>query len=535
LSLSESLAKTATPEVLAEVCRCVAVLGDNVRVDLLMPFLEALGLAVDIDAALDPLLDVGLLVEGPIGPYERVALEPALLRELLLGDTRPRKRRKLERLAADVRIRWAGAHADGEASAIGDHLEAAGEPQDAVPWWRRSMRFGVQSGAPSQSVRAGLKALQYLDHESEAHAEIAITTGRLLLDMGELADAASVLMPITRASHADHALRAGDVLADVYENAGQGAAWDSLIDAMSQREDEAGPTGLGALYCARSMWLNSRGQRERGFTEAQRAVETAQPGREAQRAAQRLVYTCLSRGDLALGEEVARKALEHAGADPELKARSLRALGVVLVWKQRGTDAIVCFEALLKLARRHGFIARLPIGWHDLGEAFRVNGQLVEARDAYGHALRTATEMQLTSSVELIQPKLIICDLLEGHTEGVLDTIARFVPSAMAAGLALAEPFGHMLSAWAYALDGDLSGAQGAYDAVADMRDMAIDPQFPRIMEEIGVAFSRSPSLETHEHHRQHAREALSLAAEFWMRYGQTDRSAHCDSLQATL
>ena len=34
LSLDESLAKTGIPDLLRDVCRCVAVLGDNVRVDL---------------------------------------------------------------------------------------------------------------------------------------------------------------------------------------------------------------------------------------------------------------------------------------------------------------------------------------------------------------------------------------------------------------------------------------------------------------------------------------------------------------------
>ena len=437
----------------------------------------------------------------------------------------------LEKLAAEVRIQLASANPDAEAGAIGDHLEAAGEPISAVQWWKRSMRFEVRAGAPGQGVAAGLKMLDYLDSESQDYADAAIATGRLLLDMGELTGAADVLEPLTSVVNADSALRAGDVLADVYENAGLGSKWDRLIGSMTEREPAAGPAGLRALYCARSMWLNSRGRRERGFAEAQKAVEIARPGRGAQRAAQRLVYTCLSRGDLELGEEAARKALEHAGADSELKARSLRALGVDLVWKQRGADAIVCFEELLELVRRHGFLARLPIGWHDLGEALRVDGQLNAARDAYETALRTAKEMQLTSSVQLIQPKLLICDLLEGRTEGIQDKIRAFVPTAVASGLALAEPFGYMLSAWAYALDGDLTGAQAAYAGVADMRDMAIDPQFPVIMEQTGEAFAQSKL----EVPRQRAREALELAVEFWRRYGQTERSERCAARLAAL
>jgi tetratricopeptide (TPR) repeat protein len=208
-------------------------------------------------------------------------------------------------------------------------------------------------------------------------------------------------------------------------------------------------------------------------------------------------------------------------------------LGIVLVWKQRGADAIVQFEALIKLARRHGLNARLPIGWHDLGEAFRISGQLTEARDAYANALHTATQMQLLSSVQLIHPKVIICDLLEGRFEGVEDKIEGFIPEALAAGLALAEPFGRMLLAWMHALKGELDDAMRAYDAVSDMRDMAVDPQFPLIMEQIGAAFAAGS--DTDPALTEHARKALALAAEFWKRYGQAERSARCLSELAAL
>ncbi len=535
LSLDECLAQTDDPDVMRDVCRCVAVLGEQVRVDLLMRYMAVLGIQVEIDLALDRLIDVGVLVEGPIEGHPRVALQPALLRDLLVQETGPRRRRTMQRHAAEVRMQWAAANLDQEAGAIADHFEAAGDTASAVTWWRRSIPYEALSGTPGKGVRAGLQVLRVVAPDSQDYADIAITTARLLLDMGELTDAAAVLTQVVAADDPDNALRAGDLLADVYENAGEGARWDSLIEAMGEREAEAGPTGLRALYCARSMWLNSRGHRDQGFAEAQRAAEAAEHGREAQRAAQRLVYTCLSRGDLVLGEEAARKALAHAGDQPELKARSLRALGIVLVWKQHGADAIACFEEVLKLARRHGLHARLPIGWHDLGEALRVSGQLAEARDAYRHALDTARQMQLSSSVELIQPKLIMCDLLEGNFEDAEDRVESFIPDALAAGLALAEPFGRMLLAWAHALAGDLEAASSAYDRVSDMRGMAIDPQFPLIMEQIGVAFSTPPDGATRPAYDKHAREALTLAAEFWLRYGQEERSTRCKAILAAL
>ena len=272
------------------------------------------------------------------------------------------------------------------------------------------------------------------------------------------------------------------------------------------------------------MWLNSRGHKEQGFAEAQRAVEIAQPGPEAQRAAQRLVYTCLSRGELELGESAAREALRHAGERPELKARSLRALGIVLVWQHRGAEAIVHFEELLTLARRYGFNARLPIAWHDLGEALRTSGQLSSAREAYERAYDTARSMKLLSAAELIRPKLYICDLLEGQLEGAIDNIERFIPDALATGLALAEPFGRMLQAWAYALAGDIPSLLRAYESVPAMRDMAIDPQFPLMMEQIGLAFAASDDAQC----RAHALNALTLASEFWGRYGQSARGDWC-------
>lgn len=109
-----------------------------------------------------------------------------------------------------------------------------------------------------------LTARQFIGRDSQDYSDTAIAVGRLLLDMGELDDAAAVLAPIVSGMRTDDALRAGDLLADVYENAGHGDKWDSLLEAMTAREAEAGPTGLQALHCARSMWLNSRGYRGLG-------------------------------------------------------------------------------------------------------------------------------------------------------------------------------------------------------------------------------------------------------------------------------
>jgi tetratricopeptide (TPR) repeat protein len=297
---------------------------------------------------------------------------------------------------------------------------------------------------------------------------------------------------------------------------------------MSAREADAGPLGLTALYCARSMWLNSQGERDRGFEEAQKAVECAEGGPDTQRAAQRLVYTSLTQVKLQLGEEAAKRALAHSGSRPELKARSLRALGVVLMWQHKPAAAIEKFEAVVNLAQSQGLLARLPIAWHDLGDARRIGGALKDARAAYDKAIDSARELKLTSSVMLIQFKLFLCDIVEGKTEGLAERIAEATPQAMASGLSLAAPFANMMLAWFHAREGRLRVAQLAYSAVADMRINAIDPQFPVIMEEIGRAVVTSKEASTY---RELATEALSLGREYWARYGQSERAEACESL----
>jgi hypothetical protein len=56
------------------------------------------------------------------------------------------------------------------------------------------------------------------------------------------------------------------------------------------------------------------------------------------------------------------------------------------------------------------------------------------------------------------------------------------------------------------------------------MRDMAIDPQFPLMMEQIGAALASAED----PAYRANAIEALTLASEFWSHYGQAERSARC-------
>ena len=77
--------------------------------------------------------------------------------------------------------------------------------------------------------------------------------------------------------------------------------------------------------------------------------------------------------------------------------------------------------------------------------------------------------------MQLIQPKLIICDVLDGRFEGV-----------------------------------------------ADMRDMAIDPPFPLIMGQIGAAFTAGGGVDPA--YAQCAREALALALALALAAAARDR-----------
>jgi tetratricopeptide (TPR) repeat protein len=358
-TMHERLARHQDAEVLEALLLGVAVLGDEVSLDLLEELLADQLSPEQFDDHVDTLMGLKLLQDrGDLG-QRRVRLQPSVLRRALL-EQEGRDHRDLHRSAAKVRGSQAGAQALGEAGAIGDHLEAAGDLSDACDHWLQAADFETQHGDALRGAEWGLKALASLDSEDPRRSPLAIRLGRTLLDAGSAERAEEVLAEIVVNGAADEALFAGEVLADLHENHGASLAWKELIEALETKEAEASPAGRRAFLRSRSMWLNSYGRSQDAREDAEEALREAEPGPETQRAAQRLVYCCLSAGRLEEAELAARTALEHSSEQADLRVRSLRALGVVLSWRGRPEEGSEAQNEALELCRSRGLIARVP-------------------------------------------------------------------------------------------------------------------------------------------------------------------------------
>ena len=132
-------------------------------------------------------------------------------------------------------------------------------------------------------------------------------------------------------------------------------------------------------------------------------------------------------------------------------------------------------------------IARTPIAFHDLGDAWRLSGKLDEADEAYEQAIRSGAKLDLNHTVELARVKRIMCRLLRGETEGVVDELRELAPRAVKVGLGLAQPFCALLEAWALSLLDDTRGTLAALERVGELPAVAVDPEVASILRRIAA------------------------------------------------
>jgi tetratricopeptide (TPR) repeat protein len=485
ITLRKRLARAPDAQRVQTLLESMAILGAVVDLSLVAAFLADDIPAAQMERDLDVCLDLGLLQWIGAGDAELVSFVPEVLRDVLIDGLNPRRARRLHQRAIEVRKVWAGERVDAEAGALGDHCEAAGRHDEAVTWWLRGQRYELAGGNALRGVEWGLKALRALDVTDLRHGTCAMVLGRILLDAGDLVRAEEVLLPVVDGADADLAMRAGDVLGDVYENRGARDKWTRLIERLSAREAEASPEGRRFLYLARALWQNSRGQPQEGERDARRALDSAVPGEQAQRAAQRLAFSYLVRGDLVQAEAMARRALDESGERLDLRLRSLRALAIMLMFQGRLDEAARHQQEVLRICRRSGLVARIPFALSELGDTLRAQGRFDEAQAQYEAAERAAQELGLGTQLGLIHLRQLTCDLLQGRTDGVQARIRSTAASLTEIGLGVGPRFCALLETWAYACEGHLDLAVDAYERVGALQDLVIDPQLVQILEAI--------------------------------------------------
>jgi len=497
-TVGRRLSDRADKDILHWLLCCVAVLGDEVDLSLLERLADERLKPEEFDDHVDTLTDLKLLSSrGDLG-QRTVGLQPAILRRALLEQA-PSGFKTLHRRAAVVRSEGKSGPAHHELGAIGDHLAAAGDIAEAREQWLEAANFESQHGDALLGAAFGLKALESMPAEDSRKIDLSIHLGRTLLDAGSSERAREVLADVLETGSPDEVLLAGEVLADLHENHGESQAWRALIERLELQEDHASATGLRALLRSRSMWLNSYGRSKEALEDAQSALEGALEAPEVQRASQRLVYCCLSTGDLPLAEQAARRALDCSGQRADLRVRSLRALGVVLTWRGRASEGAEAQQEALRLCRQRGLTARTPIALHDLADAWRLSGRVRKAEEAYEQAIRCGEELILSHTTQLARVKKVMCQLERGRTEGVVDVLRALAPSAAAAGLGLAVPFCALLEAWACAIDETTEEVLEALERVGDLSAIAVDPAIPSILKAIAASLTDEATGEKRE------------------------------------
>jgi serine/threonine protein kinase/tetratricopeptide (TPR) repeat protein len=454
VDLRHQLAQSSDPDRLRALLEAVAILGVAVDVALLQAFLAEDESRHRLDDDLDRCLDLGLLQWSQKGSAEIVSFSPALMRDVVLDGLNPRRARRLHARAIDVRQVWAGAAVDAEAGALGDHCEAVGRVHEAIEWWLRGQRHEREGGDALLGVDWGRKALAAMQPDDPRRGPCAIALGRTLLDAGELDQAEALLLPVTAGASADLALQAGDVLSDVYENRGKHEAWGRLIEAMSAREHEASDVGRTYLYTARTMWRNYHDTRAAALEDAERAVALATPGEPAQRACQRLAFLHAYEDEPERAEALARRALAESGNRSDLRARSLRMLGIVHECSGRFREALAQHREVLEICRRAGLTARIPISLIDIGDSLSMLGNTAEARAQFREAEHAARELGLHGTLEALSFRELMMDLDEGRTAGIVERIRAAFDRSAALGLDPRPHFYDLSTAWAHAIDG---------------------------------------------------------------------------------
>lgn len=483
LTLRKRLARAPDPQRLQGVLESMAVLGAVVDLSLVEAFLADEMPPAQLERDVDTCLDLGLLQWMNAGEAELVSFVPQVLREVLIDGLNPRRARRLHRRAIEVRQAWAGERVDAEAGALGDHCEAAGRHEEAVAWWLRGQGYELAGGNTLRGVEWGLRALHALAPTDARHGPCALALGRVLLDAGDLARAEVVLLPVVDGADADLAMRAGDALGDVYENQGARDKWTALIERLAAREAEAGPAGRRSLYLARALWHNNHGRPQDGERDGARALDGAAPGEQAQRAAQRLVFSKLMRGQLEEAEAMAQRSLAECGDRLDLRLRSLRALGITALFQWRLAEAASYQQEVLDVCRRSGLLARIPFALSELGDTLRAQGRPDEARARYEAAERAAQELGMSSHLEVIHMRQLTCDLLQGRTDEVLARIHSTAARSAAAGMGAGPRLCALLEAWAHACEGRLAEALDAHDRVGELQEIVMEPQLVQVLE----------------------------------------------------
>jgi ATP/maltotriose-dependent transcriptional regulator MalT len=123
---------------------------------------------------------------------------------------------------------------------------------------------------------------------------------------------------------------------------------------------------------------------------------------------------------------------------------------------QGETDlAMAELNQALELARRGGWVARVPVVLSAMGDAHQINGDLDQARLYYHEAIRIANELGTAWAALISEYRLLLCDLLEGDAADTAARMERIVSRAQETQMAAFTRVKPIVTLWVQALSGE--------------------------------------------------------------------------------
>ncbi len=299
----------------------------------------------------------------------------ALLREVVL-ETIPRKLlRAYHSLAGHWLAERGSDRPSDRAASIGEHLEEAGETQEAARFYARAGEYALAVSAFEDARRLLERACSLSGPAAVGESSVRIHLAEALAHLGEYQEAELRLE------------EAGRMARDTGDARGQADA----LNAMAQA----------------ALWRGDTRAAERRFEESLEVADVEDEWVQA-RALQGLGEVAWREGDLPDAKDHLEAALELARAlgDPSLVTSCLLRLGVLARVEGDLEGAGAWLEECQAAAMEEGARDRLAEAINGLGEVLRDRGEAAEARDRFAEALALAEAIGLHATAVRAQINL---------------------------------------------------------------------------------------------------------------------------------
>lgn len=331
--------------------------------------------------ALDELVAAGLLVEQTSGATG-YALGHQRLRDVLLEDASPARRRVLHRRAAEA-LATRGAAEGAGASSLARHLTEAGDARAGAAAHRAAAHHARRLGAINE-------AIEHLEHalalDTTAATEVHLTLAELLKLDGRY-DESQAALERAAASAGDDRPTVATIerrLAQLALRRGRIDLAAAHLDAASALDPDAPALERAARDADRALLEVRRDDlaaAEEAIGRALTAAEEAENDVVLAEVHNLLGLLARRRGDAADGSAHLQVSLAHAArlTDPGPRIAALNNLALMLGDEGRSAEAIDRAEEALTLCRRLGDRHRLAALHSNLADLLHASGRTDEA------------------------------------------------------------------------------------------------------------------------------------------------------------